>query len=116
MSFASSLVVRTASFLFVLLRNAGHNGNYEHILGDNSFLLGVIRLKNRAEHFVRRFAGRKVRKKISVVIFRVINPAGRTGSYHRENALIRNSVQKFGRFFHNCKVRAEIRVEHFFEA
>ena len=57
-----------------------------------------------------------MRKKVAVVVFRVVYPAGGAGSNHRKNAAVCYPRQKFGSLFHNGKIRAEVGVEYFFEA
>ena len=43
------------------------------------------------------------------------DPAGAAAGYHGKNALVGQSMNQFGSFFHDRQIRAEVRVEHVFE-
>ena len=101
---------------FKLFGGTRHNGYYaDFFRGDTEFFC-VIGFAHRAEHLLRRFAGRKVGDKFGIIMFHKLNPAGRAGSHHRQHAAVRNSSEELIAFFHNGKVGGEVYVEYVVEA
>ena len=113
--FKAFCVDHFGSFFFKFLCGARHDGNNENIFGVDSVFFSIIALDDCALHLVRRFAGRKVVKLVCVIGFAIVYPAGGAGSDHRKSSAVFHSVEKFGSFFHNGKVRAEVGVVNFFE-
>ena len=114
--FKAFCVDHFGSFFFKFLCGAGHDGNNENISGIDSVFFCIIALDDCTLHLVRRFAGRKMVKLICVISFAIVYPAGGAGSDHRKGAAVFHSVKKFGSFFHNGKVCAEVGIINFFEA
>ena len=113
--FKTFCVYHFGSFFFKFLCGAGHYGNNEDILGVKAVFFCVIALDDCALHLVGRFAGRKVVKLVCVIGFAIVYPAGGAGSYHRKSSAVFHSVKKFGSFFHNGKVCAEVGIVNFFK-
>ena len=113
--FKAFCVDHFGSFFFKFLCGAGHDGNNENIFGVDSVFFSIIALDDCALHLVRRFAGRKMVKLVCVIGFAIVYPAGGTGSDHRKSSAVFDSVKKFGSFFHNGKVCAEVGIVNFFE-
>ena len=114
--FKTFCVDHFGSFFFKFLCGAGHDGNHENIFRIDSVFFSIIALDDCTLHLVRRFAGRKMVKLICVISFAIVYPAGGAGSDHRKGAAVFHSVKKFGSFFHNGKVCAEVGIINFFEA
>ena len=97
---------------FELLGGAGHDRDRVDLLRVDADLFGVARFDDRAEHSLRGFAGREVRKHFGIGGFGELDPAGRAAGEHRQNAAVGDAVHQFGRLFHNGQVGAERGVEH----
>ena len=114
--FKTFCVDHFGSFFFKFLCGTGHDGNNEDILGVDSVFFRIVALDDCALHLVRRFAGRKMVKLIFIISFAIVYPTGGAGSDHRKNAAVFHSVEKFGSFFHNGKVCAEVGIVNFFKS
>ena len=113
--FKAFCVHHFGTLFFKFLCGAGHYGNNKNIFGVKSVFLCVIALDDGTLHLVRRFAGRKVVKLICVIGFAIVYPTGGAGGDHGKNAAVFYSSEKFGAFFHNGKVCAEVGVINFFK-
>ena len=90
--FESCFVYHFGAFFFKFLCGAGHYGNNEDISGVDSVFLCIIALDDRALHLMGRFAGRKMVELICVISFAIIYPTGGTGSYHRKNSAVLDTL------------------------
>ena len=73
--------------------------------------LGKVRLDDGAFHFMRRLAGRDMGDQIGIEEFHVIDPArGARGDLGKDTIAF-DAVKKFGRFFHDGEVGAEVGVK-----
>ncbi len=93
-----------------LLCGAGHNGYNEDILGINAVLLSEVGLDDSAFHLVGGLAGGQVINLIAIVVLAVVNPSGRAGGDHGENAVALNSCKKLICLFHDGKVSSEVGI------
>ena len=108
---SGSAQLRPVSLEF--LRRTGHYRYHINLGRIDVLLLRVISFEYRAEHLVRRFAGRKIFQEIRIIMLAEFNPSRAARRNHRELASIFDSLQKLRALFHNCEIRARIRIEHF---
>ena len=75
-----------------LLGSTWHDADRYDLLRIDAFLLSKISLQHRAEHLLRRLAGRQILCHIREIMLAILNPSRRTGRDHRKHAAILNSV------------------------
>ena len=100
----------------VLLGGAGHDGDHEDVLGVDALLFGIVGLEDGTLHLVGRLAGGQVGQQVAVVILGVVDPAGRAGGDHGQDAAAANTAQQLGALLHDGQVGGEVGVVDLVEA
>ena len=105
-----------------LLGGAGHDGGDEDLLGLQAEFLGIVGLGQRAEHLLRRLAGREVGQDLRMEVLGEQDPAGRTAGEHRQGHRFlvhqrpSQAREQFRAFLQDRHVGGEVRVEHGIES
>ena len=73
-------------------------------------------LDGSAFHLLRALAGGEVGNEVGIICLAELDPSGRTGGYHRQNAAVLYALNKFVGFLHDGEVGAEVGVEYLIEA
>ena len=84
--------------------------------GFDADLLGVVGLRERAEHLLRALAGREVRQKLGVEVLDELDPARDARGDHRQRAAVLEPLQKLVALFDDRQVGGEVGVEDLVEA
>ena len=95
------------------LGGARHDGHHENVLRVQPLLLRIIRLRQRADHGMRRLGRGEIVNEIRREFFHVVGPRRTaTGNQRQRPAPVRETLNELGAFLNDGQVRAEVGVEH----
>jgi len=94
-----------------LLGGAGHDGYMIDAGGIDVVALSIPGLGHSTLHLLGALAGRQVGNEIGIVMLNKVDPTGRTGGDHGQNAAVLNTIDKLVAFLHDGQVSTEIGVE-----
>ena len=107
---AGSAQLRTADFRF--LRRTRRNADVDDFLGIDIFLLGKIRLDDRAQDTDRALRRRQMRDEVRIERFRKFDPGRAAAGELRDRNFFRlQTVQELHRFFHDGHIGTKVGIK-----
>ena len=106
------VVIHLLARALVFLRRARNDADDVEVLGIDAVLFAPIAFEQRAEHLLRRLAGRKVRDHLGIGLFDELDPPRTARREHRQRLARLDAVDQLARLLHDREVGGDVHVEH----